>query len=165
MNGVIPMMYDAIDEQLVRSGAKRANTRRLRELIELTVREATQHVRARFERGEPLEGLAFSLRWQRRAGAWVLVHTLDAERFTAAEEILRESEPFARLRGCALTSIDVAQCVIGPAELIAGDTIKVSALDIERAQFSHDHVVLVRPDGSLGAPLPSIPSRPAGRPS
>lgn len=161
VNGVIPMLYDAIDEHLVSYGARRANTRRLQELIALTHREAGPIVRARLDRGAPLEGLGWSLTWQRRGGAWVLVHALDAEGLSVAE-ILRATDPHAGKRGRALTAIDATHCLVGPAELIAGDTIKLSALDLERRQFAHDHVALVRADGSLGAPSPAIPGRWAG---
>lgn len=156
-------------EMMVRFGARRANTRRLRELLELTAAFVAPHVKARREAGSSFEGFAWSLAWQRRGGAWRLLRAIDAEDLAAAAEFERWGASLEGQRGIAMTGVDRATVIGGraaTAEILAGETITISAYDAERRHIAHDHVLLVRPDGSLGPPVPSLPARwPEGRAS
>ncbi len=143
---------DRIDASLALAGLRRADTPRLRALLEVTRRRVEPIVRARLAVG-PLDGLAWSLRWVRRGQRWREVAAHDVEHREVPDERLE-------LRRFAFSSIDSAACIRGPLEMLTGDVVRLAAVDWPRGTFAFDHLALVLDGGRLGPLHPCLPGRP-----
>ncbi len=146
---------DRIDVALVLAGLRRADTPRLRQLLEATRRRAEGIVRARLEAGAPLDGFAWSLRWARRGRRWRELAAADVEHRPAPAAFF---EP-GRLR-CGQSGIDAAIVIRGPHEMLTGECVRLSAIDWLRGTFAFDHVARVLADGRLGPLRSCLPGRP-----
>jgi hypothetical protein len=154
--GLVPLAFDGADLQLMGYGLRRANTPRLRGLLERTRQQAEVLIRRRMSSGRPIERMCVGWTWRRSAGTWRVREAFDVEADGAPSvEYFRR---YARSpRRLAASTVDFAKMLGGPLEMLLGRTIKLSAVDFERRVFSFDHVALVHADGSLGDLLPTLP--------
>lgn len=156
-SGLVPLAADPVDlEMMARWGFRRADTKRLRDLLAAGRAQLASITRARRGATRPMEGLALCMQFRRSKKAphgWRIDRIFDAE---AGEPANLEGPP----NKIGLVGADVVQMVGGSAtpEEIAGDCIRLSAGDTSERTLSWDHVVLVGPDGALGELRPSLPS-------
>lgn len=157
----VPEEYDLGDRLMMALvGAKRARTPRLAELLAATRREAERVLCARRRDRLPLEGVGRGFLWRRSGGRWRLLETCDL----AAGNFFSHNVADA----AAMSVLDAVQ-VIGdetgrpaPPRLLAGDVVRLFAVDLRRRRMSMDHVAVVDAHGGLSALELAVSGRWAG---
>lgn len=151
-----PLAFDEGDLiAIFRLGCRRADTHRLRTLIQATARRAEGILASRRAASEPIDELTVVFGWRRSGGRWRCI--LEASGPT--DELHKRTLELARKHGTvAMTGIDAMQVVGGPAataEAMASDVVRLWACDVPRRTLAHDVAAIVDVEGRLGDLVPA----------